>query len=371
MMIYSSAQDVGPFADIIVRSMIPDLAANVVDDKGLAAGGGGNAGGGDAEEAAFVVAVGGGLAELDGLASRGRLAEGEAGVGGGDGGVGLQGRDGAAGGASGGGVAHVAGAGGVLVVGGSSGRSSGGGLRLLSGRGAVVDQADGVLLGGRGGGHVGAANVKDLDVGLLRRHLGGGDGEELAHGSGGAGRQTEGETLARAHSGAGLLASLGGVDAGRRHGRRGARVRRGGTADLGSAEKANGVGRGRSLGGNVGAAEVKDDDIGLLGGHLSSRDREDLTDRGVGVGRETKGEALAGADLLTRFLAVLGRGDRRGQKRLSGASAGRAGTTDLVASEQDGLGSSLGGHERGDKRNGGDSELHLEFWEYWKISREL
>lgn len=341
--------------------MISDLAADVVDDKGLAAGGGGNAGGGDAEEAALIVAVGGGLAELDGLASRGRLAEGEAGVSGGDGGVGLQRRDGAAGGASGGGVAHVARAGSVLVVGGGSGRSSGGGLGLLSGRGAVVDQADGVLLGGCGGGHVGAANVKDLDVGLLRRHLGGGDGEELADGSSGTGRQAKGETLARAHSGAGLLAGLGGVDAGRRHGRRGARVGRGGTADLGSAEKANGVGRSRSLGGNVGATKVKDDDIGLLGWDLSSRDREDLADRGVGVGRETKGEALARANLLTRLLAVLGRGDRRSQKRLSRASTNRAGTTDLVASEHDRLGSSLGSHEGGDERNGGDSELHLEF----------
>jgi hypothetical protein len=51
------------------------LAANVEGDESLAVGGSGQAGSRDVEEAALDRLVGRGLAELDGLASSGLLAE--------------------------------------------------------------------------------------------------------------------------------------------------------------------------------------------------------------------------------------------------------------------------------------------------------
>lgn len=203
---------------IVMLCTCVHLAANVEGDEGLTVGGSGQAGSRDVEEAALDRLVGGRLAELDGLASSGLLAESQAGVLGGDI-LAAQERGGAAcRGTGGGGAADVSALLGLfapVVVAAGVGVA---GVGTSVGAGVAVVGA-GVGLGRSDGGDAGASLVKDHQVGVgLLGDLRSRDGVEVAERGGAGGGKAEDEGLAARVGLAKLLAGVrgggGGLGAG-------------------------------------------------------------------------------------------------------------------------------------------------------------
>jgi hypothetical protein len=212
-----------------------------------------------------------------------------------------------------------------------------------------------------------AALGKDVELVIANRDLGGRDLEQLAQRGRGIGRKTEQEALALGLSDTLFLALLGSL-----HSRGGdrldaavGRARGGSVADKAAGrtlavDLTTGLGVGRSGIGDsaLRASLVKDVQLATLAGDLSGGNAEELADRDVDIGRETKDKALASGVAKAGLQASVGGGSAGLSNGLDlGVGGGRGSDVALMATSIQRMSQDSSGHGG---REDSDSGLHFE-----------